>query len=100
MHKFEDKSADETVTLEFDFSDEIGDETITSATCAVECVAGYDAYASGMLSGSAVIGSAGAVQQVLTAGSNGNEYLVTCTVSGATFGPLQLAGRIAIRKAS
>lgn len=75
------KGAGETVTIKFDFTSEIGVETIQSATAAARLLAGADASPSFVLNGAPQFtpGATFALQSV-KGGVPGAVYLITVTV--------------------
>lgn len=96
MHQFEEKGPAEKVTLTFDFSDELGAETISSASVTIAVLTGEDAGAASMLNGAAQVPGAGLVLQSVVAGLNNVDYRLVCTAN-TTSRILQLAASLPVR---
>ncbi len=93
---FEGKLLGETATLTFDFTSRLGvTETISSASTTAATYSGTDASPSSVISGSAAI-SGQKVTQVVTGGTLGVTYLLTCTATTSLNQVLLLTGFLVV----
>ena len=90
------KTAGETRSISFDFISKLAfGETISTKAVAATVYSGVDANPSAIISGAA--GSSGTrVTQIVTGGTTGVVYELTCTITTSTSQTLQLVGLLAI----
>lgn len=93
---FPPKSASETTKVVFDFVSRLAvGETIVTQTVTAAVWSGVDAAPSSLISGSATA-SGTKVTQVLTAGTAGVVYKLTCTITTSASQTLILYGYLAV----
>ena len=90
------KLSGETKTITFDFSSLLASgETISTQVVAATVYSGTDASPSSIVSGSAT-SSGAVVSQVITAGTVGVIYELTCTITTSASQTLLLVGLMAV----
>lgn len=95
---FQPKDTAERISLPFDFTLDLGSETIVTATAAFAVDAGTDATPGNMANGSTVI--TGAIVSVpVKDGVAQVDYVVTCTATTSGSRVLVLAGLLPVRVA-
>ena len=93
---FQSKLLTEVVTETFDFTSRLAAaETISTATVTAAVYSGTDASPSSIISGAAAI-SGQKVTQVITAGTLGVIYLLTCTITTSTSQTLLLEAFLSV----
>lgn len=93
---FPSKLVAENATLPFDFASRLAaGETISTKSVAATVYTGTDASPSSIVSGSAS-SSGSIVSQLITAGTAGVIYLLTCTITTNAGQTLQLVGYLAV----
>ena len=90
------KDAAASRVFSFNFQDQlVVGETISSATVAATVYSGTDAAPSSIISGAASISGA-AVSQVITAGTAGVTYVLTCTAVTSTSHTIVSSGPLVV----
>ena len=90
------KLSGETKSVTFDFTSQLAvSETISTQSVSAIVYSGTDASPSSIISGSASASGA-IVSQVITAGTVGVTYLITCTITTSASQTLQLTAFLSI----